>query len=187
MSPYEPDPWVALEDLPKPYAVKVACTDSSGGVACKGGLYRDMLLPIFILTFDILGWFDLMQASERFQFSSENFSHRARGIFYKNPAVNFIQKFSQNSVPEFWENFWNWHRQFHKFSYMSWNLIQFTNNRPKGGYFGKSMPPDVRGTSGDTVTSNPSTNGTWRWHDGAKLLNFCFDDARVSLSTPGRL
>jgi hypothetical protein len=34
--------------------VKVACTDSSGGVACKGGLYRDLIFPILsilIITF----------------------------------------------------------------------------------------------------------------------------------------
>jgi hypothetical protein len=32
---------VALEDLLKPYAVKVACTDSSGGGTERSHLYRD--------------------------------------------------------------------------------------------------------------------------------------------------
>jgi hypothetical protein len=43
---------VALEDLLKPYAVKVACTDSSGGVACKGGLYRDFLIRLELGNFN---------------------------------------------------------------------------------------------------------------------------------------
>jgi hypothetical protein len=53
---------VALEDLLKPYAAKVACTDSSGGVACKGGLYRDRNRTSNFSTRGLSGmnqWFDI--------------------------------------------------------------------------------------------------------------------------------
>jgi hypothetical protein len=42
---------VALEDLLKPYAVKVASTDSSGGGTERSHLYRDFNLFCFISLF----------------------------------------------------------------------------------------------------------------------------------------
>jgi hypothetical protein len=122
--------------------VKVACTDSSGGVTCKGGLYRDLL--------DNIICFNLTRQEPMVPGGQIAAPRRMSGAGIR-PAQNQLGISNGDYAPS--TNGSGYGRK---------------NSRPPTDVGGGNLTRPVLCTAQIRIrilSYNPSTNGTWRRHD----------------------